>query len=103
LEQEFIKKAPVIIVPVCDAKKAPLCRADIAVATAFMMIQAAALGLGTVWKDVNEDQSKKAAKILGLPKNHILINMMPLGYPLNDLPDHTDAEFDPKKIHLENF
>lgn len=103
LPQDFIKKAPVILVPVCDDKMAVIPETDLALASAFIMIQAAELGLGTVWKHVDEKAALGVCKILGLPKNYILINVIPLGYPLNEMSDHGDDEFDLGKIHNEKF
>jgi nitroreductase len=103
LKQDFISKAPVLLVPVCNVKAAVLPEADLAIASAFIMIQAAALGLGTVWKHVDQGQREAVGKALGLPKDYILVNLIPLGYPLNELADHSDAEFDRKKIHFDKF
>ena len=102
LGQDFIKKAPVLIVPVAEAES-EFKVADISVATAFMMIQAAALGLGTVWKNVDSQQTKACATIIGLPHTKSIINMMPVGYPASDLPDHSDNEFDAGKIHFDQY
>lgn len=102
LGQDFIKKAPVLIVPVAE-EESDFKVADISVATAFMMIQAAALGLGTVWKNVDIQQGKDCAKIIGLPQAKSIINMMPVGYPATDLPDHGENDFDPGKIHFDQY
>jgi len=103
LEQDFIKKAPVLIIPVADLDCAAIPRTDLAIAGGFAMIQAAALGLGTVWKHVDEKQGKKVLKVLGIPKKYDLINVIPVGYPKDDLPDHGDSEFDAGKIHQDKF
>ncbi|MFA6376370.1 MAG: nitroreductase family protein [Candidatus Paceibacterota bacterium] len=103
LEQDFIKKAPVLIIPIADPGRAVLPQTDLAVAGGFAMIQAAALGLGSVWKHVDEKQGKKVRKILEIPENYVLINIIPVGYPKNDLPDHDDGEFEAGKIHHDKF
>ena len=103
LPQDFIKKAPAILVPVCSAELAVIPESDLALASAFIMIQAAELSLGTVWKHVDEKAARGVGKVLGLPENYILINVIPLGYPLNELPDHGDVDFDPGKIHNNKF
>lgn len=103
LEQDFLKKAPVIILPMIKAEKSPLPESDLAVAASFMMVEAASLGLGTVWKHIPKDAKSKVGKLLGIPDDYIFISAVPVGYPLNDLPDHSDADFDEKKVHLEKF
>lgn len=103
LQQDFIKEAPVLIVPICAASASALPQTDLAVASAFMMIQAADMGLGTVWKHVDLGQASAVCKVLGLPKDYVLINVIPVGYPLRELPDHNDAEFSRSKIHKEFF
>jgi len=103
LEQDFIKKAPVLILPIADAKRALLPETDLAIASGFAMIQAAALGLGTVWKHIDSAQGKKVRQILAIPDNYVFINIIPVGYPKNDLLDHSDAEFEAGKIHEDKF
>jgi nitroreductase len=103
LQQDFVAKAPVLIVPVSYSKAAVLPQTDLAIASAFMMIQAAELGLGTVWKHIDPEQSKRVCQVLGLPSDYTLVNLIPVGYPLNELPDHGDADFSPSKIHKNIF
>ena len=65
-----------------------------------MMIQAAALGLGTVWKHVAPEKAPQVAKVLGLPEDYILVNLLPLGYPKKSMTPHGDKDFSPNKIHF---
>ena len=103
LKQDFIKKAPVLLLLVADVKTAGLPEPDLAIASGFAMIEAASLGLGTAWKHIDASQKEDIRKILAIPKNYTFINIIPIGYPKDDLPDHSDSEFDPKKIHLDKF
>ncbi len=103
LEQDFIKKAPVLILMAANKETSEFAEYDLALASGFVMIQAAALGLGTVWKHIGKDQREAVRKILNLPKSHVFINVIPVGYPADDLPDHSDAEFDPAKIHADIY
>lgn len=48
--QEYVKEAPVLIIPVSDATKTNCPIQDLSVASENMFLQATALGLGTVWK-----------------------------------------------------
>ena len=101
--QEYVKKAPVILVLVSDANKSALPGFDLAIATGFAMIQASELQLGTVWKNIPGDKAGKVREILAIPENFKCINLLPLGYPLNDPPQHSDAEFDRSKIHYDTW
>lgn len=103
LQQDFVKKAPVLLVPVANINVGELPLQDLAVASAFAMVQAAALGLGTVWKHIDEKQAKAAAKVLELPKEYVLINLIAVGYPASELPDHSDADFSRGRIHKDIF
>src|SRR3989338_8265216 len=51
--QEFVKKAPVLIVPTIDTEKTKWPTQDLSLATGNIFLQAEALGLGTVWKNLN--------------------------------------------------
>jgi nitroreductase len=72
---------------------------DISVATENMFLQAAALGLGTVWKNLRSEHIEPVKKALGLAENHVVINIIPVGYPKTKPAPHTDKEFDTNKIH----
>lgn len=98
--QPFVKDAPVLIVPVTDTRKTPVANSDLAIASAFIMLQVEALGLGTVWKHVAPEIVPAAAKLLGLPIEYTLINVLPLGYPLKKASAHQETEFSERKIHL---
>lgn len=102
--QEFIKKAPIILVLASDANKSVLPEYDLALATGFAMIQASELQLGTVWKNIPAgEQADKVREILRIPDNFKFINLLPLGYPLNEPPQHSDKEFDKSKIHYDTW
>jgi nitroreductase len=99
LEQEFLKEAPVLIVPVVaeGASVAPM--QDLSVATENIFLQAAALGLGTVWKNLYDSNRDAAREILGIPEKYFLINIIPVGFPAEKPAPHTDANFNANKIH----
>ena len=102
--QEFVKKAPVILVLASDASKSALPECDLALATGFAMIQASELQLGTVWKNIPAgEQASQIREILAIPENFKFINLLPLGYPLNEPPQHSDGEFDRSKIHQDTW
>lgn len=102
--QEFVAQSPVIIVPVADTKAASKPREDLTLATANIWLQATHLQLGCVWKHVHDgEEQAKLRAALGIPAHYLVINVLPIGYPVEMPPPHLDAECDPKKIHREKF
>ena len=101
--QEFVKEAPVLIVPVSDTTKTNFPIQDLAVATENMFLQATALGLGTVWKNLHPEWLEEIKKLLGIPAKSTAINIIPVGYPQNKPKPHTDGDFDIQKIHKEQW
>jgi len=94
---EAIRTAPVVIVACAELEKAGYYHGepvtdvgdwymfDVAIAMQNLVLAAHSLGLGTVHTGLNFD-SKKAAKILGIPEGFRAVEMTPLGYP-----DHEPA------------
>lgn len=102
--QEFVKEAPVLIIPVTDETKTNCPVEDLAVASENMFLQATALGLGTVWKAMpNKDCEKRVKEILGIPDNFLVINIIPVGYPKEKVEPHKEGDFDQSKIHFERW
>jgi nitroreductase len=101
--QIFVKTAPVLLIPITDTEKATLSTQDLSVASENIFLEAVSRGLGSVWKNVSPDQVPEIRKILGLPENFVLINVIPIGYP-NEMPEaKSDSDFDSAKIHLEKW
>lgn len=100
LGQPFLKEAPVLIVPAIDPKKSITPTQDLSLASQNIFLQAASFGLGTVWKNIRYESDVEAIReLLSIPKNFMIINIIPLGYPKTKSKPHTDSDFDPKKIH----
>ena len=103
--QDFVKEAPVLIIPVTDTTKTNCPVQDLSVASENMFLQAVALGLGTVWKALKSEfnEAEKIKKLLGIPKQYTAVNIIPVGYPKNKPEPHTDKDFDTKKVHKEKW
>jgi nitroreductase len=103
--QEYVKEAPVLIIPATDTTKTNCPVEDLAVASENMFLQATALGLGTVWKALKKEfpEEEKIKKMLGIPEQYKVINIIPVGYPANKPEPHTDRDFVEKKIHQERW
>ncbi|MDO8468729.1 MAG: nitroreductase family protein [Candidatus Peribacter sp.] len=102
--QDFVAQAPVIIVPVSDTKIASKPREDLSLATENIWLQATHLQLGCVWKHVHDEKElQKIRSLLNIPEHCLVINVIPIGFPAEMPPPHTDAEFDTKRIHNEQW
>jgi len=101
--QEFVKEAPILIVPVTDSNKTTCPVEDLAVASENMFLEATALGLGAVWKAVRGEEEDEVKQLLNIPKQFKVINIISLGYPKEKIISHSDKDFDEKRIHYEKY
>ena len=101
--QEYVKEAPVLIIPVIDETKSILPIQDLSVASENIFLQAVALGLCTVWKSIRPEWKDGVKQLLKIPENFLAINIIPVGYPKNKIEPHADADFSDKKIHREKW
>ncbi|MFH1582681.1 MAG: nitroreductase family protein [bacterium] len=103
--QEFVKEAPILIIPVTDGNKTICPVQDLSVASENMFLQATSLGLGTVWKNlkIELNEESKIKKMLGIPEQYRTINLIPVGFPSEKPQPHNENDFDSKKIHEEKW
>lgn len=101
--QNLVKEAPILIIPIIDNKKSGAIIEDLSVSNAFMMLQATELGIGTLWKHIQEEVRAEIREILQIPDKFSFINLIALGYPKNYPGLHTDAEFKLEKIHTNKY
>lgn len=86
--QVFVGEAPVVIVAcaVTDSRVmscGQLCYPiDVAIALDHISLVAVELGLGTCW--IGAFDEDKVKKILGIPKEVRVVELMPIGYPVFD-------------------
>jgi nitroreductase len=101
--QRFVADAPALIFPVTESGKTIVAVEDLSVAMAFMMIQASALGLGTVWKHIMPGQRDAVRALLGIPQGRVVLALMPIGLPASKAKPHHDSEFSAAKIHADRW
>lgn len=103
--QEFVKEAYVLIIPITDTTKTKCPVQDLSLVSGNMLLQAAALGLGSVWKAVKDEsgEEEKIKKLLGVPEQYKIINIVPVGYPKERILSHSEEDFETKKIHQEKW
>ena len=89
--QTFVGEAPVIIVACAETdvhimRCGQLCYPiDVAIALDHISLAAIELGLGTCW--IGAFDEHKVKEILGIPKEIRVVELMPLGYPSDPLPE----------------
>jgi len=89
--QPFMLSAPVIIVAYTLGKDyvmrcgVPAHYIDIAIALTHMHLQAVEEGLGTCW--IGSFYQDKVKKVLNLPEDAEVVQLMTLGYPAEDPPE----------------
>jgi nitroreductase len=104
LNQNFIAKAPLVIIGCCDLEKISwygergknlytIC--DVSAAIENLMLVATSEGLGTCW--VGAFDESEVSKILNLPKNERPIVIVPVGFP-KEIPSPPEREEKEKLI-----
>jgi len=85
-QQMFIAQAPVIIAACAETDGhlmscgEPCYPIDVAIALDHLILRAVELGLGTCW--IGKFNADEVKKILGIPDEIKVVQLMPLGYPL---------------------
>jgi nitroreductase len=102
-KQEFLKQAPILIIPISDSGKSNLTTVDLSLATENIFLEATHLGLGCVWRNIYPEIADQIKKLLGVPEKFVLINIIPIGYPKNKPDSHQDRDFSLEKIHFEKY
>jgi nitroreductase len=88
--QRFIAEAPVVIA-VCAQTDGRIMRCgqacypiDVAIAVDHLTLAAVAEGLGTCW--IGSFDPEEARRILAIPKEIVVVELLPLGYPRDPQP-----------------
>ena len=88
--QGFVGEAPVVVACCADTDHHVMpcgieCYAvDVAIAIDHLTLAATAEGLGTCW--IGAFDQKAVRKILGIPKEIVVVELLPLGYPADPDP-----------------
>jgi len=99
LDQEFVGRAPVVLVFSADHKQAELRYSDrnyelyaiqdATIAAAYCQLAASALGLGTVW--VGGFDTLEVSRLIGAQEEEVPVAIIPVGYP-NEKPERTSRK-----------
>ncbi len=106
----FLKNAPLGIVVCADITASDVCVEDASIASIFIHLAAASLGLGSCWiqirkrdhdKDISADAYIK--DLLDVPDNLMIESIIAIGYPDEDKKGHAKDKLAYDKIFLNRF
>jgi len=106
----FLAGARLGIVVCADPEKSTVWIEDAAIATLYIHLAAASLGLGSCWIQIRErmhDDKKSAeayiAEVLNIPSNLKVPTMIGIGYPAEQKAPHKKDALQDEKIFLNRF
>ena len=83
---------------------------DCSLAAGYILLEAVNQGISGYWADIKDgilfdkiDREVKVRKILGIPDDKRILCVIALGYPDEQKPDHSENEYDEKKVHFEKY
>ncbi|MBI5453320.1 MAG: nitroreductase family protein, partial [Deltaproteobacteria bacterium] len=105
----FVKDAPLVIVVCYDPKTGRRFKEDSSICAEHIHLEAVNQGLASCFVQVADAGDPPGSaepyvkRLLNIPDNLRVQCMMPIGYAKRELAPHKDGEFDPEKIHYEEF
>ena len=106
----FLAGSRLGIVVCVDPEKSAVWIEDASIATIYLHLAAAALGLGSCWVQIRErmhDDTTSAevyiAEILNIPSNLKVVTMLGIGYPAEQKAPHKKESLQDEKIFLNRY
>jgi nitroreductase len=103
----FAKNAPVVLV--IGAISMPLWVEDCAIAAEAIYLEATNQGLGTCFVQINgskkllKDSEEYVKSVIKAPKWLRVLCLMPMGYPAERKGEHSEEEFDRKRVRFDRW
>ena len=104
----FVKDAPVVLIIAAD--ESHLWIEDCSIAAEAIYLEAENQCLGTCFCQIFEPKTPLSKngeeyikQLINAPKNVRILCLMPLGYPDEEKPEHSEKEFEKNKIHYEKY
>lgn len=98
------------VVVCADPAKSDMYLEDMSIATAFMQLQATALGLGACWIQVRgrfahdgTDSETVVREILGIPENMVVECILTIGHPDEQRRPVDTSKLLWEKVHIDNW
>lgn len=108
--QTFIGNAPIAIVICAKESDSKLWLEDCSIAAAHIYLESTNQGLATCWANIRngltsdgQDRESLVRDILNIPNDYRVLCMMPIGYPAQEIPEHSEKDFVEKKMHKEKW
>ena len=106
----FLKNAPLGIVVCADTSKSDTCVEDASIASIFIHLAAASMGLGSCWIQIRartrEDDltaEQYVAKELGIPEGTMIQSVIAIGYPDEIKAGHAKDKLQYDKVHYNTY
>ncbi|MBU2498220.1 MAG: nitroreductase family protein [Proteobacteria bacterium] len=106
----FLKNAPLGIVVCADSEKSDVWIEDASIATIFIHLAAASIGLGSCWIQIRERMQSETKtsqsyieEVLGIPSNIQVLAMIGVGYPAEEKSPHKIGDSEYEKVRLNTF
>ena len=106
----FLKDAPLAIVVCADPDKSDVWIEDTSIATIFIHLAAASLGLGSCWIQIrkrNHDDTKPAEayiqETLNIPTRIRVESIVAVGYPGEEKPPHRKEKLLYEQVHFNAY
>lgn len=97
-------KADVVIIPCTKSTELrfpPCAPLDMSACVENILLEAAALNLGSVWLGVypEEDRMDAVAEAAGIPGDYSPFALIALGHPTDEIPPRSARRYEPERIH----
>jgi nitroreductase len=105
--QKFIARSQASIVITANPIDTDKWVQDCSIAAAHIYLEAASQGIGSCWANVMSDMNKEnekerlVKKILNIPDSYRVLCIMTLGYPKEEIEEHSQEEYREDKVHRE--
>mgnify|MGYP000850994491 FL=1 len=108
--QSFVKDSSVAIVIIAKESDTDMWLQDCSIAAAHIYLEVANQGLGCCWANVKDSKTEEGEnreeyviKVLNIPKEYRVVCIMSIGYPIKEVQEHSEEEYDETKVHREVF
>jgi nitroreductase len=106
----FLKGAPLGIVVCADPQRSSVWIEDAAIASIFIHLAAASLGLGSCWVQIRDRMHTKTqtaqeyvAGLLGIPDDHRILSIIGIGYPEENKSPHPKETLAYDRVYRESY
>lgn len=100
-----VAKASVVIAIVGHEQESPDWVEDCSIVATHIWLEATEQGLASCWTQVrgNVNAEKDIKAILNIPDEDRVLCLMPIGVPASAIAEHSEEEFDKKRIKSEKY